>query len=258
MSTKKTHRALYVPPALRANNNSINSHLTSPKEIDQQSSSESPGAYASTNKQVTDLEQGFKSLLLSDSCASTDDSSFKKHFSRHKSSSNDGQSSDQTGEPTLKLKDFQHILELYNFPKDFKDFHLEAELTGFEDSGFYLKWVDDAHCLAVFSSNNEANRALAQISGLLMKARRIEDASLASKWKIARSPGDWAMPYKKRPLTTSSTARRLISNHLGIACVKTKSVEEATREDQDKALLREARARAEAIRQAQKAIWEGD
>ncbi len=44
----------------------------------------------------------------------------------------------------------------------------------------------------------------------------MEEASLASKWKIAKSPGDWAMPYKKRPPCDSSVANRIISSHLGL------------------------------------------
>ncbi|CAH8508240.1 unnamed protein product [Schistosoma guineensis] len=245
MSSKKPPKALYVPPALRANKNASEVK----KEL---SFLESPISYASVNEQ-TDVEQQLKSLTLSDNCIDDDECVFKKKLFNQKLSHNDSNS-----EPVIRLKDFQHILELYNFSKDFQNFHLEAELTGFEDSGFYLKWVDDTHCLAVFSSNDEANRALAQISGLFMKARKINDASLASKLKIARSPGDWTMPYKKRPVTTSSTARRLISNHLGIVPTKIKSPEETMKEEQDKALLREARARAEAIRQAQKSLWEDE
>ncbi|VDP39855.1 unnamed protein product [Schistosoma mattheei] len=250
MSSKKPPKALYVPPALRANKNASEVK----KEL---SFLESPISYASVNEQ-TDVEQQLKSLTLSDNCIDDDECVLKKKLFNQKLSHNDSNS-----EPVIRLKDFQHILELYNFSKDFQNFHLEAELTGFEDSGFYLKWVDDTHCLAVFSSNDEANRALAQISGLFMKARKINDASLASKLKIARSPGDWTMPYKKRPVTTSSTARRLISNHLGIVPTKIKSPEETMKEEQDKALLREARgklykSRAEAIRQAQKSLWEDE
>lgn len=156
MSSKKPPKALYVPPALRANKNAGEVK----KEL---SFLESPISYASVNEQ-TDVEQQLKSLTLSDNCIDDDECVFKKKLFNQKLSHNDSNS-----EPVIRLKDFQHILELYNFSKDFQNFHLEAELTGFEDSGFYLKWVDDTHCLAVFSSNDEANRALAQISGLFMK-----------------------------------------------------------------------------------------
>lgn len=58
---------------------------------------------------------------------------------------------------------------------------------------------------------------------------------------MARSPGDWPMPYKKRPLTTSMTARRLISNHLGIRTRGERSEAQINREIEDKNALREAR-----------------
>ncbi|KAH8861169.1 Coiled-coil domain-containing protein isoform 1 [Schistosoma japonicum] len=230
MSPKKPPQALYVPPALRANESAsdVNKSLC-PLESK---------IYDSVDKQE-DLEKRLKSITLCDNSVDNNNPCVLKTKPTNQKCSHNN----KDGEPILKLKDFQHILELYNFPKDFQNFHLEAELTGFEDSGFYLKWVDDSHCLAVFSSNDEANRALTQISGLFMKARRIEDASLASKLKIALSPGDWTMPYKKRPVTTSSTARRLISNHLGIVSTKTKSDEETVKEKRDKALLQEARGK---------------
>ncbi|CAH8869717.1 unnamed protein product [Trichobilharzia szidati] len=256
MSSKKPPRALYIPPALR---NNVNNDLNISNEVGKRSSiSESSMAYLSVNQHTDDIEQCFKSLELSDNSTEVYNDGSKKTVFNPKVLSKNEQSLDQKTEPPLKLSDFQHIIELYNFPKDVENCQLESELSGFQDSGVYLKWVDDEHCLAVFSSNDEANRALAQISGLIMKARKIDDASLASKKKIARAPGDWYMPYKKRPLTTSSTAHRLISSHLGIASSnKKKSVEDTAREEQNKALIREARAHAEGIRQARKAIWEG-
>ncbi|VDM01628.1 unnamed protein product [Schistocephalus solidus] len=119
-------------------------------------------------------------------------------------------------EPPLNYGELQHIIELYDFPPTIDSVHLQTELRGFEDSGFVLKWVDDTHCLVVFSSPTEAATALKQISGILLKARPVEEASSSSKWKIAKSPGDWAMPYKRRPPTDSSVASRIISSHLNL------------------------------------------
>ncbi|CAL8085767.1 unnamed protein product [Calicophoron daubneyi] len=155
----------------------------------------------------------------------------------------------------INYKEFQHVLELYDFPKDATSADLQAELSGFEDSGFYLKWVDDTHCLAVFSSPTEASRALSQISGICLKARPMNAASPESKTKLLKSPGDWAMPYKKRPLTTSATARRLISGHLGLKALSPKSDENLEKERQDRLALAEARAQNERRRKAQRSIW---
>nr|CAH8873862.1 unnamed protein product [Trichobilharzia regenti] len=242
MSTKKTPRALYIPPPLR---NNVNNDLIISNDVRKPSSiSESSTVNLSVNQHTDEIEQSFKSLQLSDNPTEVYDGS-KKNVFKSKLLSKNEQTLEHKTEPRLNLSDFQHIIELYNLPKDVENYQLESELAGFQDSGFYQKWVDDEHCLLVFSSSDEAHRALAQISGLFIK-------------KIARSAGDWSMPYKKRPVTTSSIAHRIISSHLGIAPNKKNSIEDTTRDEQNKALLREARVREQAIRQAQNSMGEGD
>ncbi|KAL7063239.1 hypothetical protein AAHC03_02044 [Spirometra sp. Aus1] len=153
-------------------------------------------------------------------------------------------------EPTLNYDELQHVIELYDFPPTIESSHLQAELRGFEDSGFVLKWVDDTHCLAVFSSPTEAATALKQISGILMKARPVQEASISSKWKIAKSPGDWAMPYKRRPPTDSSVANRIISSHLNLPRRKGSPAESEA--------VKGARERAQHRRRTQEAMWGDD
>lgn len=162
-----------------------------------------------------------------------------------------------TGEFNIDYTKFEHVIELFAFRKELTTDDLQAELATFKDSGFYLKWVDDEHCLAVFSSPTEAKRALSQISGLLLEARLIKDASSESKRKLTKSPGDWAMPYKKRPQTTCATAHRLITGHLGLS-PSPKSPEQLERERRDKEALVEARAQHERRKMAQKFIWESE
>lgn len=48
--------------------------------------------------------------------------------------------------------EYGHVLEIYNFPSEFKSSDLVAVFTPFKSNGFELKWVDDTHCLGVFSS----------------------------------------------------------------------------------------------------------
>lgn len=48
--------------------------------------------------------------------------------------------------------EFAHVVEIYNFPSDFKTSDLAAVFSPFKTGGFELKWVDDTHCLGVFSS----------------------------------------------------------------------------------------------------------
>lgn len=48
---------------------------------------------------------------------------------------------------------FAHVLEVYNFPSEFTNNDLLSVFSDFKDTGFQIKWVDDNHALAVFSSN---------------------------------------------------------------------------------------------------------
>lgn len=48
--------------------------------------------------------------------------------------------------------EYAHVIEIYNFPSDFKSSDLAAVFNSFKNGGFELKWVDDTHCLGVFSS----------------------------------------------------------------------------------------------------------
>lgn len=48
--------------------------------------------------------------------------------------------------------EFGHVLEIYNFPSEFKSSDLSAVFSPFKSGGFELKWVDETHCLGVFSS----------------------------------------------------------------------------------------------------------
>lgn len=58
--------------------------------------------------------------------------------------------------------EYAHVIEIYNFPSEFKTSDLAAVFSPFS-GGFELKWVDDTHCLGVFSSalignlNNQFN-----------------------------------------------------------------------------------------------------
>lgn len=49
---------------------------------------------------------------------------------------------------------FAHVLEVYDFPSEFKTHDLLALFSEYKDTGFEIKWVDDTHALIVFSSAN--------------------------------------------------------------------------------------------------------
>lgn len=48
--------------------------------------------------------------------------------------------------------EYGHVIEIYNFPSEFKSSDIAAVFSPFKNGGFTLKWVDDTHCLGVFSS----------------------------------------------------------------------------------------------------------
>ncbi|KAF8565786.1 Growth inhibition and differentiation protein 88 [Paragonimus westermani] len=259
---RKPNQALYVPPALRdAENCSVLRRDDEPEKTDNLTIDDA----RNIPTKDAGLHSMLQSLSLSDARSSTKlvqtkrTSNLQDNSRRKSQLTEDNVSSEASNrEPEIDYERFKHVLELYGFSKELDSADLQAELSGFEDSGFYLKWVDDTHCLAVFSSPSEADRALSQISGILFKAHKFEFASLESKRKLAKSPGDWAMPYKRRPLTTSATARRLIQGHLGLRSTEPRRQQELESEKRDKQLLAEARAQYERRKKAQKSMWEDD
>jgi hypothetical protein len=53
----------------------------------------------------------------------------------------------------LKSEEFPHVLECSNFPIEFRTQDLMALFAPYaKETGFDIKWVDDTHCLVVFSS----------------------------------------------------------------------------------------------------------
>lgn len=53
----------------------------------------------------------------------------------------------------LENEEFPHVLEVSNFPIEFKTQDLMQIFAEYKDSGFDIKWVDDTHALVVFSSS---------------------------------------------------------------------------------------------------------
>lgn len=47
---------------------------------------------------------------------------------------------------------FGHVVEVYDFPSEFKTNDLLSLFSDYKDTGFEIKWVDDTHALIVFSS----------------------------------------------------------------------------------------------------------
>lgn len=53
----------------------------------------------------------------------------------------------------LKDEEYPHVLECSNFPSEFRTQDLMMLFSQYKESGFEIKWVDDTHCLVIFSSS---------------------------------------------------------------------------------------------------------
>ncbi|KAG0429509.1 hypothetical protein HPB47_023575 [Ixodes persulcatus] len=112
-----------------------------------------------------------------------------------------------------ECSEYGHILEIYNFPPEFETKDVVSGLSCSRDQ-FNIKWVDDTHVLAVFSTPFAATEALS-LQTPLMKMRHISEASKQSKLKVKRC-AEFLQPFKPRPQTSASVARRLVSGALGL------------------------------------------
>uniref|UniRef100_A0A3Q1B0V0 R3H domain and coiled-coil containing 1-like n=1 Tax=Amphiprion ocellaris TaxID=80972 RepID=A0A3Q1B0V0_AMPOC len=144
---------------------------------------------------------------------------------------------DRDDDDDIDLTDdeLSHIVEIYDFPTEFKTEDLlklfqYPQVLCYEifcTRGFDIKWIDDTHALGLFSSPIAAREAL-RSKNPLMKLRPLSKSSSATKAK-ARSCSDYLLPAKERPQTSASLARRLVIGALGVKSNLTKEQREAER-----------------------------
>lgn len=146
--------------------------------------------------------------------------------------------------------DMNHVIEIYDFPTEFKTEDLLSVFSQFKNKGFDIKWVDDTHALGVFSSVVAAQDAL-KTAHPMCKVGPLSEASKACKAK-ARRCVEFLQPYKPRPETTAMTARRLVTGALGIAPKISKEQREMERQK-----LKEAKEKKRNDRKQREDIWEG-
>ncbi|KAG1656562.1 Coiled-coil domain-containing protein R3HCC1L [Nymphon striatum] len=154
-------------------------------------------------------------------------------------------------ETDMSSEEFQHVLELYDFPPEIKTQDLIASLSQFKSEGFDIKWVDDTHALAVFPSPLAASSALS-MKHALIKSRPLSEAILKSKQK-ARHCSEFLLPYKLRPKTSAALARRMVTGALGLRV----NVPSAKREEEQRQ-LKEAKEKKKLIAKQKQDIWEGN
>ncbi|XP_037504236.1 R3H and coiled-coil domain-containing protein 1 isoform X2 [Rhipicephalus sanguineus] len=152
--------------------------------------------------------------------------------------------------PDVSEEEYGHVLEMYDFPAEFETKDLVTALSSCRDQ-FNIKWVDDTHALAIFSTPFAATEALS-LQNSLMKMRHVSEASKQSKLKIKHC-SEFLMPYKPRPQTSASVARRLVSGALGMR-VKV-DVEQRRKELQ---ILKEAKGKRKTAAKQRADVWNGD
>ncbi|XP_030058767.1 coiled-coil domain-containing protein R3HCC1L isoform X2 [Microcaecilia unicolor] len=143
-----------------------------------------------------------------------------------------------------------HVIEIYDFPPEFKTEDLLRAFSSYQKKGFDIKWVDDTHALGLFSSHIAAQDAL-KTKHPMVKVRPLSQATRASKTK-ARACADFLQPTKERPETSAALARRLVIGALGVRSNQTKAEREAERKK-----LQEAKEKRRMEAKQREDAWEG-
>ncbi|ROL52026.1 Coiled-coil domain-containing protein R3HCC1L [Anabarilius grahami] len=154
-------------------------------------------------------------------------------------------------EVELRDDELSHIVEIYDFPSEFKTEDLIRSFSSFQQKGFDIKWIDDTHVLGLFSSPIAARDAL-RMKNPMMKVRPLSKSSNATKAK-ARSCSDYLLPAKERPQTSAALARRLVIGALGVKSNQTKEEREAERNK-----LKQARDQKHLAAKQREDAWEGN
>lgn len=150
----------------------------------------------------------------------------------------------------LRDDELAHIVEIYDFPVEFKTEDLLKLFQCYQQRGFDIKWIDDKHALGLFSSPIAAREAL-RTKHPLMKLRSLSKSSAATKAK-ARSCSDYLLPAKERPQTSAALARKLVIGALGVKSNLTKEQREAERKK-----LQEAKEQKRLAARQKEDAWEG-
>ncbi|XP_050736925.1 uncharacterized protein LOC127008667 isoform X2 [Eriocheir sinensis] len=153
-------------------------------------------------------------------------------------------------EAEMNEDDYAHVIEIYDFPTSFKTQDLMMVFGQFHSNGFDIKWVDDTHALGIFSTALSAAEAL-DVRHPFLKTRTLSSATKTSRAKAMRIT-DALLPYKPRPATSATLARRLVSGALGLKVNISREVREAERQK-----LKDAKARKRLEAKQRMEAWEG-
>ncbi|XP_027764351.1 coiled-coil domain-containing protein R3HCC1L isoform X1 [Empidonax traillii] len=152
--------------------------------------------------------------------------------------------------PDISDDELPHVIEIYDFPSDFRTEDLMRVFCSYQKKGFDIKWVDDTHALGIFSSPITAHDALST-KHLMVKTRPLSQGTRASKAK-ARAYAEYLQPAKERPETSAVLARRLVIGALGVRSNQTPAQRDAERRK-----LQEAQERKRLENKQREDAWEG-
>ncbi|KAH8380514.1 hypothetical protein KR009_011168 [Drosophila setifemur] len=150
----------------------------------------------------------------------------------------------------LNEEEFPHVLEVSNFPTEFKTPDLLMLFSQYKGSGFDIKWVDDTHALAVFSSSRIAAEVLT-MGHPFVKLKPLGEATLESRLKAKKTGATSMQPYRQRPETCTALARRLVSGALGV-----KLPTAPQERENERRVLREAKERKLLAAKQRDEVWE--
>ncbi|XP_053165799.1 coiled-coil domain-containing protein R3HCC1L isoform X7 [Hemicordylus capensis] len=150
----------------------------------------------------------------------------------------------------LSDSELPHVIEIYDFPPEFRTEDLLRVFCSYQKKGFDIKWVDDTHALGIFSSPITARDALST-KHLMVKTCPLSQATRAAKIK-ARAYAEFLQPAKERPETSAALARRLVTGALGVRSNQSKAEREAERKQ-----LQAARERKRLEAKQREDAWEG-
>ncbi|XP_061492291.1 coiled-coil domain-containing protein R3HCC1L isoform X2 [Rhineura floridana] len=150
----------------------------------------------------------------------------------------------------LSDSELPHVIEIYDFPPEFRTEDLLRVFCSYQKKGFDIKWVDDTHALGIFSSPITARDALST-KHLMVKTRPLSQATRAAKTK-AQAYSEFLQPAKERPETSAALARRLVTGALGVRSTQSKAEREAERKQ-----LQAARERKRLEAKQREDAWEG-
>ncbi|XP_052384926.1 coiled-coil domain-containing protein R3HCC1L-like [Oncorhynchus keta] len=88
----------------------------------------------------------------------------------------------------LTEDELSNIIEIYDFPTEFKTEDLVKSFQAYQQRGFDIQFVDDTHALALFNSPIAAREAL-RTKHPLLKVRSLAKASVTTRAKARSCSG---------------------------------------------------------------------